>query len=61
MFMTVPSRSLKRWPFKLIKHFADTTRVLPSCAGPVGCCLLNFLNLMNFKFQVRAPNGCCIL
>ena len=33
---------LKRWPFK---HFADTTRVSPSPAGPGGCCPLNFLNL----------------
>ena len=51
---------LKRWPFKLIKHFADTTRVSPSPAGPAGCCPLNFLNLINLKFRVRAPNGCCI-
>ena len=34
---------LKRWPFKLIKHFTDTTRVLPSPAGSAGCCPLNFL------------------
>ena len=52
---------LKRWPFKLIKHFADTTRVLPSPAGPTGCCPLNFLNLVNLKFRVRAPNEFCIL
>ena len=52
---------LKRWPFQLIQHFADTTRVSPSPAGPAGCCPLNFLNLINLKFQVRAPNGCCIL
>ena len=52
---------LKRWPFKLIKHFADTTRISPSPAGPAGCCPLNFLNLINLKFRVRAPNGCCIL
>ena len=27
-------RGLKRWPFKLIKHFADATGVSPSPAGP---------------------------
>ena len=47
--------------FKLIKHFADTTRVSPYLAGPEGCCPLNFLNLINLKFPVSAPNGCCIL
>ena len=52
---------LKRCPFELIKHFADTTRVSPSPAGPAGCCPLNFLNMINLKFQVRASNGCCIL
>ena len=52
---------LKRWPLKLIKHLADTTSVLPSPAGPTGCCPLNFLYLINLKFWVRAPNGCCIL
>ena len=57
--VTVPT-SLKRWSFKLIKHFADTTRVSPSPAGPAGRCPLNFLNLINLKFRVRAPNGCCI-
>ena len=46
---------LKRWPFKLIKHFADATGVSPSPAGPAGCCPLNFLNLINLKFRVRAP------
>ena len=44
---------LKRWPFQLVQHFADTTRVSPSPAGPEGCCPLNFLNLINLKFQVR--------
>ena len=48
---------LKRWPFKFIEHFTDTTRVLPSLAGPVGCCPLNFLNLINLKFRIRAPMG----
>ena len=52
---------LKRWPFELIEHFADTTSVSPSPAGPAGYCPLNFLNLINLKFRVRAPNGCCIL
>ena len=47
---------LKRWPFKLIKHFVDTTRVSLSPAGRAGCCPLNFFNLINLKFQVRAPN-----
>ena len=47
---------LKRWPFKCIEHFADTTRVSPSPAGPAGRCPLNFLNLINLKFRVRAPN-----
>ena len=51
---------LKRWPLKLIKHFADTASVSPSPAGPAGCCHLNFLNLINLKFRVRAPNGSCI-
>ena len=48
---------LKRWPLKLIKHFADTTRVSPSPAGPAGCCPLNFPNLIiiNLKFRERAP------
>ena len=36
-------------------------RVSPSPAGPAGCCPLNFLNLINLKIRVRAPNGCCIL
>ena len=40
---------------------ANTSRVLPSPACPAGRCHLNFLNLINLKFQVRAPNGCCIL
>ena len=31
---------LKRWPIKLIKHFADATGVSPSPAGPAGCCPL---------------------
>ena len=52
---------LKRLSFKLITHFADATPVSPSLAGPAGCCSLNFLNLINLKFWVRAPNGCCIL
>ena len=52
---------LKRWPFKVLKHFADTTRVSPSPAGSAGCCPLNFFNLINLKFRVRVPNGCCIL
>ena len=55
------SLGLKRWPFKFIKHFAYTTRVSPSLAGPAGYCPLNFLNLINLKFRVRAPNWCCIL
>ena len=50
---------LKRWPFKLFKHLADTTCVSPSPAGPAGCCPLNFLYLVNLKFRVRAPDGCC--
>ena len=41
--------------------FTDTTCVSPSPAGPAGCFPLNFLNLINLKFRVRAPNGCCIL
>ena len=45
---------LKRWPFKLIKHFTDTTCVSPSPAGPAGCCPLNFLSLINLKIRVRA-------
>ena len=52
---------LKRWPLKLIKHLADTTFISPSPAGPAGCCPLNFLYLVNLKFRVRVPNGCCIL
>ena len=52
---------LKRWPFKLIKHFVDTTRVSPFPAGPAGRCPLHFLNLINLKFWVRAANGYCIL
>ena len=39
-------RGLKRWPIRLIKHFANTTSVSPSPAGPAGCCPLNFLNLI---------------
>ena len=42
---------LKRWPLKLIKHFVDTTHVSPSPAGPAGCCPLDFLNLINLKFE----------
>ena len=56
-----PPPGLKRWPFKLIKHFANTTHVSPSPVGPAGCCPLDFLNLTYQKFRVRAPNGCCIL
>ena len=52
---------LKRWPLKLVKHLANTTCVWPSPAGSAGCCSLNFLYLVNLKFRVRAPNGCCIL
>ena len=52
---------LKRWPLKLVKHLADTACVSPSPAGPTGCCPLNFLYLVNLKFRVRAPIGCCIL
>ena len=52
------STGLKRWPFKFIKHLADTTCVSPSPAGPTGGCPLNFLYLINLKFWVRAPNGC---
>ena len=51
---------LQRWPLKLIKHLANTTCILPSPAGPAGCCPLNFLYLVNLKFRVTAPNGCCI-
>ena len=54
-------KGLKRLPFKLNEHFADTTRVSPSPAGQAGRCLLNFLNLINLKCRVRAPNGCCVL
>ena len=54
-------KGLKRWPLKFIKHLAYTTCVKPSPAGPAGCCPLNFLYLINLKFWVRAPNGCCIL
>ena len=52
---------LKRLPFKPIEHFANTTCVKPSPAGPAGRCSLKFLNLINLKFRVRAPNGCSIL
>ena len=52
---------LQIWSFKLIKHFADPTRVLPSPVDPVGCCPLNFLNQINLKVRVRAPNVCCML
>ena len=51
----------KRWLLMLIKHLADTTCISPSPAGPAGCCPLNLLYLLNLKFRVRAPNGCCIL
>ena len=46
---------------KLVKNLTDTTYILPSPAGLVGCCPLNFLYKVNLKFRVRAPNGCCIL
>ena len=45
----------QNWPFKFIEHFADTTRVLPSPAGPVGHCPLNFLNLIN---QAEVSSKC---
>ena len=48
---------LKRWPFKLTKHFADTTRVSPSPACPAGCCPRNFLNLINLKFEWGLQKG----
>ena len=55
------STSLKKYPLKLIKqHFTHTICVSPSPAGPAGCHPLNFLNLVNLKFRVRAPNECCI-
>ena len=52
---------LKRWPLKLGKHLVDTTCISPFPAGSAGCCPLNVLYLVNLKFQVRAPIGCCIL
>ena len=39
-------------------HFDDTTRHSPPPAGQEGRCPLNFLNLINLNFRVRAPNGC---
>ena len=48
-------------PISTGKHLADTTCISPSPAGPVGCCPLSLLYLVNLKFRVRAPNGCCIL
>ena len=51
----------KKWPFKLIMHFADTTHVLPSLAGSAGCFPLNFLSLINLKFRMRSLIGCYIL
>ena len=44
---------LKRWPLKRIEHFADTTCVSPSPAGPAGCCPLNFIYLINLQFCLR--------
>ena len=35
-------KGLKRWQFKIIEHFADTTHVSPSPASPAGWCPLNF-------------------
>ena len=47
--------------FEMLKKTTTYTRVLPSPAGPAGGFPLNFLNLVNLKFRVRALNGCCIL
>ena len=38
---------LKRWPIKLIKHFADATGVSPSPAGPAEGRLLYGRKLLN--------------
>ena len=35
--------------------------VAPPPAGPVGCCPLYLLHLLNLSFTIRAPNGGCIL
>ena len=56
----IPS-GLETLTFNLIKHFANTTRVSPSPAGPADRCPVHFLNLINLKFRVRASNGCRIL
>ena len=52
---------LQSWPLQLIKHFVNTTGVASPPAGPVGCRPLYLLHLLNLRFTIRAPNGCCIL
>ena len=52
---------LQSWPLELIEDLANTTSVAPPPAGPVGCCPLYLLHLLNLSFTIWAPNRCCIL
>ena len=55
------SLGLQSWPLQLIEHLANTTTVGPPPAGPVGCCPLYLLHLLNLSFTIWAPNRCWIL
>ena len=55
------SLGLQSWPLQLIEHLANTTSVAPPPAGPVGCCPLYLLHLLNLSFTIWAPNRCWIL
>ena len=44
---------LKRWPIKLIKHFADATGVSPSPAGPTH---QYFFTIINYIFEPYVIN-----
>ena len=52
---------LNSWPLQLIKHFSNTSSVVPPPAGPVGCCPLYLLHLLNLSFTIRVSNRGCIL
>ena len=52
---------LQGWPFKLLQHITDPTRIPPSPAGPPSSCPLHLLHLFSLNFMIGMPNRCCIL
>ena len=51
---------IQGWPLEFIQHIIDATLVLPSPAGPPGCCLLHFLHLLCLNVIIGTPNRSCI-